>query len=296
MLNTNKHKGIEDLEKLSLSVAEREQIFTNIIDYTNQHPIPPIPSGKPSENWYNKLIIGFSNYRYVYSTIGITMCFLMIGGGAVMAAAEKALPGDKLYAVKINLNEPLQGVFKVKAEIKRKWQEHKAMKRLQEAEILAKQGNFDDIKRAVIEKEFSKNVDAFIKINLAIEAEIEKKNKDYKDKIESYKKETKQARLDFEVRLADQLDKIKSKKKSLELAANMQNMQIDNLEVKVREKIKVVKADNHGNGNGNDNKTDGGQSVNGSNKNIEAQGQIELKVEKVEVKTPIKTDWLKEKR
>lgn len=278
MLNTNSNKGIEDLEKLSLSVTERERIFTNILEYANKHPIPPLPS----RTWYKGFIIGFSNYRYVYSTIGITLCLLMIGGGAVMAAAEKALPGDKLYAVKINLNEPLQGVFKVKAEIKRKWQEHKAMNRLKEAETLVEKGTLDEIKRSVIEKEFAKNVDAFLKTNLDIELKIEKNNKDRADKIESDKLETKQARRDFEVRLADQLDKIKSKKKSLEMTATTQNMQIDNLELRVREKIEVVKAEKG--------------SFSKEIEPKEPKGESKLKIEKVEVKTPIKTDWLKGKR
>lgn len=55
-------------------------------------------------------------------------------------AAEKALPGDALYFVKVNVNEPIVGALTVSTEHKAQWNVALAERRLEEVEALAAEG------------------------------------------------------------------------------------------------------------------------------------------------------------
>lgn len=57
--------------------------------------------------------------------------------GGTSAVAERAIPGDALYPVKISINEPMAGLFAVSKESKTVWQERLAERRLEEVQKLA---------------------------------------------------------------------------------------------------------------------------------------------------------------
>ncbi len=154
MKNIHQYKGIEELHKIQLSADEKQHMLGRIHSHMNAHPMPA------KKTWYAWLIIP----RYQLVRVGFAVFILAMSGGVVLAA-EHALPGDILYPVKLNVNEKVEGVFKTTPAAKAAWQEQQAVRRLKEAETLVDQGKLDDSKRAQIEKEFSKNVKAFVKAN-----------------------------------------------------------------------------------------------------------------------------------
>ncbi len=66
-----------------------------------------------------------------------TLAILLVGGTGTAFAAQGALPGDALYGVKVNIEEPILGAFATSPEAQANWSAELASRRLSEAEQLA---------------------------------------------------------------------------------------------------------------------------------------------------------------
>ncbi len=86
------------------------------------------------------------------------IAFLIVGLGAGTAfASQGALPGDALYAVKINVTEPAVGALAISDEAKAEWHAQVAQTRLEEAEKLAVAGKLDATTSAQIAANFDEH-------------------------------------------------------------------------------------------------------------------------------------------
>jgi len=90
-------------------------------------------------------------------TIFIALLVALTGGTSM--AAERALPGDALYAVKVNVNEEVRGWLTLDNEAKAHWEEILAERRLDEAAELAAEGKLDAESRAQLEANFQAHAD-----------------------------------------------------------------------------------------------------------------------------------------
>ncbi len=77
-----------------------------------------------------------------------------LAGGGVSAAAESALPGDALYAVKVSVNEEVRAAFTFSAERKANWEARRAERRLEEVEKLSVENRLSADARARVEANF----------------------------------------------------------------------------------------------------------------------------------------------
>ncbi|MDR3571414.1 MAG: DUF5667 domain-containing protein [Candidatus Pacebacteria bacterium] len=77
------------------------------------------------------------NPRFQFATA--TLGLILITGSGTAFAAQNALPGDPLYGIKVNIEEPLMGAFATSPEAKANWNAQLAAIRLSEAERLAAQ-------------------------------------------------------------------------------------------------------------------------------------------------------------
>jgi hypothetical protein len=96
-------------------------------------------------------------FRFVPATLAL---FLVLGVGTTYAA-EGALPGDVLYAVKIGVNERLQEALAFSAAAKTSWYGERIERRLAEAEILVAEGKLTPVAQTHIEAHLQTTVDAF---------------------------------------------------------------------------------------------------------------------------------------
>lgn len=90
---------------------------------------------------------------------------LVLLGGGTSFAAERALPGDALYPVKVNVNEKVSAAFQLSAEDKANFDARLAERRLAEAGTLAARGRLNAEASARVQKsfeEFSARVEARI--------------------------------------------------------------------------------------------------------------------------------------
>jgi hypothetical protein len=92
-------------------------------------------------------------------TLIIALVIAATGGTA--AFAEKAVPGDLLYAIKTSVNEPVAGIFTLTKEEKTEWQERLVERRLEEAQKLASKGDLNETTRISLETEIKSKINEF---------------------------------------------------------------------------------------------------------------------------------------
>src|SRR3989344_1687469 len=150
-------KSMKQARQERLSDDEKNAIRQSILNFISNNPVRIEMTPRPN-SWPFNLIQGESNIFSYKLNLAATMAILLIiavlTGGGVTLGAEKSLPGDILYPVKIGLNEEVRGWLSISDEAKGKWEVERAQRRLEEAENLASSGYLDNETRAVIESNF----------------------------------------------------------------------------------------------------------------------------------------------
>ncbi|MEI8097152.1 MAG: DUF5667 domain-containing protein, partial [Candidatus Moraniibacteriota bacterium] len=95
--------------------------------------------------------------RRSFALSAFSIVIILGGGLGVARAAESALPGQTLYPVKINVNEPIIGSFKFSDTDRAQWERERAGRRIAEAEALAETENLGTAEAAIIEDHLSQN-------------------------------------------------------------------------------------------------------------------------------------------
>ena len=143
-------KGIKDLKNIGLTSTEKSEILKRVLET----PVISTYSGRKSNLWF----FMFAHKKFTYS-IATLLIFLMTGGTTIYAA-ETSVPGSPLYPIKIEVIERVGDMLNKTPEDKAKWEANKAIRRLEEAEKLAANGNLTDEMRSIIEKKFDKHTDS----------------------------------------------------------------------------------------------------------------------------------------
>jgi len=109
-----------------------------------------------------------SPYRFSFSSFHLTMrsgvaavlAVLVVGAGGTAYAADDALPGDALYAVKVGVNEPVAGALAVTVAGKAAHHAEVATTRLAEAEALVADGRLTATTSALLAADFDTHAQA----------------------------------------------------------------------------------------------------------------------------------------
>src|SRR3989344_3388327 len=96
----------------------------------------------------------FSIFSVLRSVPAILSFAIIFGGIGISFAAERALPGDILYPVKVKVNEEARGLLAFSDEKKVKWLMAVAERRIEETETLVKENRLDSATKEKIEKNF----------------------------------------------------------------------------------------------------------------------------------------------
>ncbi len=143
LLNTLKHS----LSKLRLSDAERSTMREVLITrMRSTQATPSIPS--PYGGFFMTL-----TFQRTAAFIAVFAVFVS-GAGGVSLAAEESVPGDAIYALKVNVNEPLYTLTAVTPSAKAAVATSRTERRLKEAEVLAARGSLDESAVAELSERF----------------------------------------------------------------------------------------------------------------------------------------------
>lgn len=91
----------------------------------------------------------------------IVIVLVAVVFGSTSAYAEKAIPGDSLYGMKVNVNEKVAGVFSITKEEKTEWQERLVERRLDEATKLVSDNKFTEKERVILENQIKSQIEVF---------------------------------------------------------------------------------------------------------------------------------------
>lgn len=162
MENNNFEQFIKQAKKINLSPEERSSIEKSVLNFMKENPVRPdthqrlvYQNNAYASFWSNMFQ---TKLNYVSSMAILLLISILVSGGAALGA-EKSLPGDMLYPVKVSVNEQVQGWFKVSEEAKADWEVQRAQRRLEEAEQLAADGSLDAEARAQIEANFESHAE-----------------------------------------------------------------------------------------------------------------------------------------
>ncbi len=99
--------------------------------------------------------------RGVYHGLRIALSsflFFIFVGGTVSAVADNALPGDPLYAFKLNVNEEIKGFFQQTPEEKVAYNAKRVETRVKEIKTLAESKTLTKAKQATVQKAIDEHI------------------------------------------------------------------------------------------------------------------------------------------
>lgn len=139
--------------------AEKRELRERIVAYMEYHPLPEsikvkavkrsvravLPKAVASESFF---IFNF-NPRFMQSAAVLGTLLFVVG---VPALAERSLPGDILYPMKVMVNEEVRSTLAFSPYAKVEWEAARLERRLSEARLLAQEGRLtEDAERKVAE-------------------------------------------------------------------------------------------------------------------------------------------------
>lgn len=228
MENKNFEKFIEEAKKINLSTEERSSVEKSVLNFIKDNPIVnsnQLPrlvhqDGANASLW-SRIFLTKLNFA---PTMAMALVIAILFGGGVSLGAEKALPGDTLYPVKVGINEEVRSWIAISEESKADWEVKRVERRLEEAEELATKGTFNDGARANLEAQF--------------EAHAEK----VKNRIE--KLETKKnfnAAVDVSSKFEKSLKEHEKRLNKLKIETESKNSELESIKVKIRSRADKTK-------------------------------------------------------
>jgi hypothetical protein len=179
---------LNDFKKLRdahLFPPERKQALRkNLLAHMTIHPVALRPGGI----WlwlHNKL------FSRPLAVVLASLVLIITAGTGTAIAANAALPGQALYAVKTHFNEPVRAALTVRANERAIYETDLAAKRMEEAQALAAEGPLDE----------------------AIQTEL---NKDLADHVQEVQARMQNSRIEHFVEVQALLDQAKAKMKTHE--------------------------------------------------------------------------------
>ena len=149
-MNNNKIKKFaEKANEIHLKPEERIFIKNNIESVIKSFPSRDMDD---VDLYRTSIFSGFFGIKLNAASLAVLLVIFILAGGSVTMAAEKSLPGDLLYPIKIHINESAKSLTAVSPEAKGKFEIEKLEQRLKEAEILSNRGELDPKSRAILEK------------------------------------------------------------------------------------------------------------------------------------------------
>jgi hypothetical protein len=133
-------------QSVKLQAIEREALLERIGSYMEYHPLPGKDVKKKTAKVTIPVALAFSDTlisipnKLLYRVSAAVALFLFI---IVPALAEKSVPGDNLYAVKVRFNEELYSTLIFNQKDKVEWETERLNRRIAEARLLASEGKLN---------------------------------------------------------------------------------------------------------------------------------------------------------
>lgn len=131
-------------QSVKLQAVERAELRNRVLSYMEYHPLSSaqkIGEGKLQDGTqfsYFRMPFSVSN---VFRLSALTALLVLV---VIPVLAEKTVPGDTLYAVKVRFNEEVISTLKLSPYEKVEWETERLNRRIAEAKLLANEGKLTD--------------------------------------------------------------------------------------------------------------------------------------------------------
>ena len=150
-------------DDIALTQEERASMRRTIHAYMEMKPLRTLSASRSSVSAFPWL------HMYYRPFAAVLVLGLFVSSAGVSYAAQQALPGDLLYPIKTNVDEPIQGALALSASAKTEWAMAVAGDRIEEAATLAAEGRLDPSTQAALQQNFQEHA-AIAENNIAQEA------------------------------------------------------------------------------------------------------------------------------
>ncbi len=153
-MNKKMKKFIQVLKSIKLSEKEKDVLRHKIEEFISFNPIRH-ELHIPKKSFYFSIF----TFRALGKAVALVLiAIIVVGGSGVSYASTDSLPGDKLYNVKINVNEKIEEKLAFSTEAKVVVQTQKVERRLTEAQKLVEKEDFSPEKKEIVKANLEKNV------------------------------------------------------------------------------------------------------------------------------------------
>lgn len=127
---------------VKLRAAEKRELRERVVSYMEYHPLPQTakkvsPAPLMTES-YRIIKVPFSTLAK-FTAAAFTVLIV-----SIPIMAERSVPGDGLYAVKVQFNEEIRSTLALDAYQKVEWETERLNRRIAEARLLASEGKLDE--------------------------------------------------------------------------------------------------------------------------------------------------------
>jgi hypothetical protein len=149
-MTNNSHNFIHKLNALKhvrLSSVQKDAMRSTLISYADMHEVQ---SNAPELSGLKASPYTAFFFSRAFISAALIIVLIVSSGVGVTYAAGNSLPGQPLYAIKVNVAEPIQGALITSATGKADWQNELAERRLAEATTLAADNNLSSSTQAYL--------------------------------------------------------------------------------------------------------------------------------------------------
>jgi hypothetical protein len=148
-------------KNVTLSVAEKAELQERLVAYMEYHPLP---DNKKQANKITEIIPSTFTFEMImgrlqafFSTSNRPICYALGSFALILLVtipvlSERAMPGDVLYAIKVQVNEELRSTLIFDSYQKVEWETKRLNRRIAEARLLASEGKLTEAAEAVVAK------------------------------------------------------------------------------------------------------------------------------------------------
>lgn len=148
MDNDKLNKGIKDIKNLKLTESEKSKMLS-VISAHIDNSSSVLQTNMQRKNFWSEY--NWSVFLKTAPSLAFVL-LVLVGGSAFVVSSEKSIPGDTLYSVKMNIDEPIQDtVSSFNPVSKIQWEAEKTNRRLDEVQTLSAQGKLSTTTRGEAE-------------------------------------------------------------------------------------------------------------------------------------------------
>lgn len=144
-------------DTVSMRAAERRELRERVVSYMEYHPLPAERKRAKTALTTESFITVTLNSFEVRSFAGLFAVLLLV---FVPVVAERSVPGDVLYPVKVNFNEEIRSGLAVSPYAKVEWETERLNRRIAEARLLASEGKLTEAVEADVAEAVKAHSDA----------------------------------------------------------------------------------------------------------------------------------------